>query len=249
MSLDAQLQALPTPSGTEFPGTVDGLLELIAQYVEIVGLNPFNGINFGPDTPSADNRDRPWFQTTTSYDPIGWYSWDGSAWTPIPSKLPRGNTANRPSSPAEGTQYFDTDINVALIFERSQWRTLAGSPGDIKFVRATTIEAAVLKNPGWVEDEETVNRVIGAAGGDHAYGETAGEETTTIAEDNLPAHVHIYDKFATPARWKADGNAADAAGNLAGYAATAETNTGSVGESNPISILQPMIYRWCLYKE
>jgi hypothetical protein len=249
MALSAQLLALTLPSGTEFPGTPQELLELIQEYMEITGLNPFNGINYGPTTPDASNRDRPWFKTDSSGNPIGWYSWNGSAWTPIPATMPSGSTANRPSSPPTGTQYFDTDIAVALIFERSQWRTLAGSPGDIKFVRATTIDDALAANPGWARDETADDRVIAGAGSDHAYGELVGEDTTLLAEDNLPAHVHTYDKFSTPARWQADGNAANAAGNLAAYQETSETNTGAVGDQNPISTLQPTVYRWCLYKE
>lgn len=253
MALEAQLLALTLPADTEFPGTPQELLDLIAEYMEITGLNPFNGINFGSATPDAGNRDRPWFKTTGSGDPIGWFSWDGSAWTLIPQTLPVGTTANRPVSPAEGTQYFDTTINVAIIFERSQWRTLGGSPGDVKFVKAATIEAAIALNPGWAQDPDSLGRVIGAAGAgagltSRAYGATVGEETTLIAEDNLPAHLHEYQGQDTPARWQADGNAANAAGNLAGYAANSTQNTSATGSNNPISIMNPTVYYWTIVK-
>lgn len=254
MPLEAQLQALVVPEGTEFPGTVQELLELIAQYEEITGLNPFSGINFGPTTPDASNRDRPWFKTEVSGFPVGWFSWSGSDWTPIPQVIPAGTTAERPGTPVMGQQYFDTTIHAALIFERSQWRTLGGSPGDVKFVKAATIEAAIALNPGWAQDPDSLGRAIGAAGAGsaltpRAYGETVGEETTTIAEDNLASHLHEYDGQPTPDRWQADGNVANAAGNLAGWAENTARNTEFVGDGTPISIMNPTIYYWALVKQ
>lgn len=254
MSLSAQLQALLVPEGTEFPGTVQELLELIAEYEEIVGLNPFSGVNFGSTTPDASNRDRPWFKTTPSGDPIGWYSWDGSAWTLIPQTLPVGTTADRPLSPATGTQYFDTTIAVALIFERSQWRTLSGSPGDTKFVKASTIEAALVLNPGWIQEPDSPGRLIGAAGDGsgltpRAYGATPGQETTTLAEDNLPLHSHVYQGHGDPTPWAADGNVSNPAGNLAAVTTNGDQSTSGVGEGNPISIVPPSLFLWFLVKE
>ncbi len=253
MSLEAQLQPLTLPEGTEFPGTPQELLELIAEYMEITGLNPFNGINFGTTTPDAANRDRPWFKTEAGGAPIGWFSWDGSDWSPIPQKLPSGATAARPVPASEGQQFFDTSINVALIFERSQWRTLSGSPGDVKAVKAATIDAALELNPGWIQDPDSLGRVIGGAGAGsgltpRAYGVQVGEETTTLAEDNLALHAHVFQGQATPARWKADGNVADAAGNLAGYAANSDQSTAPTGEGNPILTMQPTVFYWMLVK-
>lgn len=254
MSLEAQLQALALPADTEFPGTPQALLDLIAEYMEITGLNPFSGVNFGPTTPDASNRDRPWFKTTPAGDPVGWFSWDGSAWTLIPQTLPIGTTAQRPGSPSAGTQYFDTTINVALIFERSQWRTLGGSPGDVKFVKAATIEAALALNPGWVQEPDSPGRLIGAAGDgagltSRPYGTTVGQETTTLAEDNLPLHSHVYQGHGNPEPWQADGNVAAPAGNLAAVTTNGDLSTSSVGEGNPISIVPPSIFWWAITKE
>lgn len=257
MSLNAQLQALQLPADTEFPGTPQELLDLIAQYMEISGLNPFNGINYGPTTPDPDNRDRPWFKTTSSGVPIGWFSWNGSAWEPIPEVLPTGPTALRPDSPAAGTQYFDTDISVALIFERSQWRTLSGSPGDIKMVKAPSIEAAITLNPGWVQDPDSLGRVIGAAGAgsgltERTFGEQVGTEEVTLSIDEIPEHQHSFTNAGSRPRWQADGNVANAAGNLCGYAADTEqlvTSTPATGEGGrPHGNMQPSIFYWALVK-
>lgn len=253
MSLDAQLQALTLPEGTEFPGTFQELLDEITQYMEITGLNPFNGINFGPTTPDASNRDRPWFQTTSGGVPIGWFSWNGSSWQKIPLVIPSGTTAQRPASPAVGTQYLDTTINVSLIFERSQWRTLAGSPGDVKFVKAATVEAAIAQNPGWVQDPDSPGRVIGAAGAgagltDRAYGATAGTEEVTLNEGQMPAHSHGYSKLPQPVAWAADGNVSNPAGNLASMGSFSSELTDQTGGNEAFPITQPTIFYWALVK-
>lgn len=262
MSLNAYLQALTVPDGTEFPGTVQELLELIAQYEEVSGLNPFSGVNFGPNTPDASNRDRPWFKTLPNGQPYGWYSWNGSAWTLIPNHYPAGPTADRPINAVSGQQYFDTQINCQLVYERGAWRTLSGTPGDVKFVAATTIEIALLNNPGWIQDPSSLGRLIGAAGEGtgltpRAVFATAGAEEVTLEQANLPVnastHTHTYNTLPTPARWKADGNVADNAGNLSGYVTQGEQTTGATnvpgGDATPFGIIPPAIWYFALIKQ
>jgi hypothetical protein len=126
-----------------------------------------------------------------------------------------GPTSERPANPAAYEKYFDTTINVELIFERSQWRTVSGSPGDVKAIRASTAVDAVLKNPGWEilgtgETDNTAWRgcVIGqatkdASGGvtdlnvnsptvsEHAALSVTGKENTELTVANLPEHSHL----------------------------------------------------------
>jgi len=187
MALNAELQALTVPAGTEFPGTVQALLDLIAQYEAIVGLSSFNGINYGDTEPTPDNRDRPWFKTDSSGNPIGWYSWGGSAWEPSPVTVQSGTTAERPSSPTMGQHYFDTDINVELIFTGAAWVTAAGSPGDVKEVKAATLADALTKNPGWEHDTDSIGKVvIGAAADGSDYDDDVGSDSAVIDITNLP---------------------------------------------------------------
>lgn len=187
MSLNAELQALTVPSGTEFPGTVQGLLDLIAQYEAIVGLNPFNGVNFGDVEPTPENRDRPWFKTDSSGNPIGWYSWSGSTWDPSPVVSEYGTTAQRPSPPLLSQQYYDTDIDVLLIYTGSTWVTAAGSPGDVKAVVAATLADALTKNPGWTHYTDGIGKVIAGAAADGSnYDDDAGADAVTIDITNLP---------------------------------------------------------------
>jgi hypothetical protein len=120
----------------------------------------------------ATNEPPLWLQTTansTDNDPngfgtpIGWYFWNGSAWQPFNSVPTSGPTAARPAAPVNYQQYFDTDINVLIHWERAQWRTVAGSPGDLKYTTASTAASALLQNPGWVIFSDSVTAYRGRA--------------------------------------------------------------------------------------
>jgi len=258
VSLEAQIQSLTYPAGTEFPPTMQALSDLLAQYFAITGLDPFNGINYGPITPDANNRDRPWFKTLSSGEPVGWFSWSGSEWTQIPQAIPFGSTAQRPSSPAIGTQFFDTDIAVALVFERGRWSTIGGSPGDIKAVNFATIGDALVANPGWAQYIEGAGRVIGVAGNGagltaRAAGDEVGDEEVTLELEQIPEHNHQFTNAGSRPRWSADGNVVNASGNLCGYAADTTqdvTTTPSTGEGNqPHNNMQPTRFLFWLIKE
>jgi len=112
----------------------------------------------GNSTPSVTNPPL-WLKTTqdatdlapTAYgEPLGWYIFDGTAWVPFNSIVNSGPTADRPANPVDFQQYYDTDISVLIWWERGAWRTVAGVPGDVKFVTSPTAAAALLANPGWV---------------------------------------------------------------------------------------------------
>ena len=131
MAISPILSPLTLPAGTEWPGTPQLGLNLFCQYAQITGLSELGGINFGPTTPASDLRDRPWFKTDVSGNPIGWFSWNGSEWAQILFSAPYGRTSDRPSNPTVGQIFLDTDIDTLLIYERAAWRTVAGSPGDV----------------------------------------------------------------------------------------------------------------------
>lgn len=82
-------------------------------------------------------------------NPIGWYVFNGTAWVPYNSIVLSGPTASRPAAPVNYQQYYDTDIGVLIWWERSAWRTIAGVPGDVKFVAYETLTEALNVNPGW----------------------------------------------------------------------------------------------------
>lgn len=186
------LSANPTPSGTTFPGTPDGLMTLIAQYVSVLGIGGFSGINFGDTVPLAADRDKPWLETTASGSPVAWKSWNGSEWEEMVFPVPSGGTSSRPSNPVTGQTFFDSDLNTLLIWERAAWRTASGSPNDLKYVEAADIATAEANNPGWFRVADYYGRVIVAAGAgagltSRAFGDTGGSETEVAHNHSLPA--------------------------------------------------------------
>ncbi len=245
MGLNLQLEALTVPSGTEFPPTVQALLELIAQYEAIVGGSNFSGINYGPVEPDPSDRDRPWFKTDSSGNPIGWFSWDGSAWAPIPITITTGTSAQRPINPEDGQLFFDSEIHVQLIYERGMWRTASGSPGDVKEVKASTIEEALTNNPGWSEDTDSAGRfILGVTtGSGFEYGDTGGEAEHTLTVDEIPVHSH-----STRAnRLQADGNAANPSGIVSGVQETGQT--GETGGGQAHNNLPPYVAYFRIVKD
>lgn len=242
------------PVTQEFPGTPKALGDFLASYFEITGGENFIPVNFGPNTPDADSRGYPWFKTDSDGNPIGWYSWNGVTWDQLNTNVPNGTTAQRPSDAVLGDLYYDTDISVELIFNGSAWVTASGSPGDVKFVKASTIDAALTSNPGWSQDPDSLGRVIGAAGDGagltpRAYGDAVGEEDTTLALDNMPAHQHST-YVAELTRYNATGQVTNAAGVLAGWVATQTGYTPSPGsDSNPINTMQPTVFYWAIVKD
>jgi hypothetical protein len=113
----------------------------------------WHGASVPPSTPPFV-----WLKTTkdatdadpTIGTPIGWYLFDGANWVAFNSIVASGPTTSRPTAPVEYQQFYDTSIAVLLWFERGQWRTVSGVPGDVKFVIFETLDQALAFNPGWV---------------------------------------------------------------------------------------------------
>lgn len=112
--------------------------------------------HIGATTP--DDSDPPvWLRTSkdpTESDPsvgvpIGWYLFNGEAWESFIGVVPSGATADRPTNPVAFQQFYDTTIACLIWFERGQWRTVSGVPGDVKQVAFETLTEALAQNPGW----------------------------------------------------------------------------------------------------
>lgn len=95
--------------------------------------------------------------------PVGWYQWDGTTWRPFNSQVSNGTTAQRPASPVDFQEFYDTDINCRIWWERGAWRTIDGVPGDVKSVLYQTLTDALLHNPGWSFVGDTAPQLIGRA--------------------------------------------------------------------------------------
>ncbi len=250
--LNAQLSPLILPAETEFPGTPQALLQLISEYEAITGLENFTGVTYGSAEPSADNRDLAWFRTDGGGNPIGWYGWDGSAWVPLPQVMPSGATGDRPSAPSDGTQYFDTSINTALIYYSGSWHTLDGSPGDVKFVTGVSLATVLSNNPGWSHYTDGIGRVLAGAAADGSDAETdAGTDSFVMSENQMPAHTH-EDIVVTGS--EAD-NGDDgtltvmAATQSLGQKTVTNSHTGPKGGTDAIDIRQLTRYLFCISKD
>lgn len=248
MALNLSIVAGTLPFGTQFQGTPQGDLNQKAQYLSITGGAGFIPVNFGSATPTVDNRDKPWFQTDSGGVPIGWFSWNGTTWEQMPVSVLYGNTASRPTGGAAKLLYFDTDINCLLVYERSAWRTAAGSPGDVKFVKATLLGTALTNNPGWIQDPDSLGRVIGGAGSGagltpRAYLDSVGEENHVQTTAELPSHTH---PLGSVSPMQADANASNPGGILASYA---QGNTGATGDGDAFNVTQPTVFYWVLTKQ
>lgn len=253
MPLSAELQPLTLPFGTEFPGTPQALLELICQYIAVTGLNPFSGINFGDTEPAADERDRPWFKTDSSGNPIGWYSWNGTAWTPSPVEIESGTTSQRPVSPNTGRQYWDTDIEVQIVWNGTTWTTVSGSPGDVKEVKATDLTAALLKNPGWSHDTDSVGMVIGGAsdGSSFVYDSEVGAASVLLQDSDLPdVTVPLKSGWGIYSGQHQNGTQPTGVYPIVtGISPTQTTASMNSGVQTAVSVLQPTKYLWRLVKD
>jgi microcystin-dependent protein len=167
---------------------------------------------FQADDPGTPGDTDPLIWIRTVEDRIaGIYGWNGTAWKASGNIPNSGTTAQRPATPGDLEEYFDTDISVLLRFERGAWRTSAGSPGDVKATMAATLAAALTQNPGWSylgdSDQSIRGRAIGMATKDpgatpiasfptdsgiseRASGDKAGAETVTLQSDEIEQHTH-----------------------------------------------------------
>jgi hypothetical protein len=256
MALNLQIVMLTVPQGMEFPGSFQELGDRLAEYLDIEGDEDFSGVNFGDVEPTPENRDKPWFRLDDQGSPLGWYSWNGSAWVSIPLLLPSGPTSSRPVSATLGQLYEDTDIDVTLKFNGSAWVTVAGSPGDMKFVIAPTSADAITRNPGWSLDTSAVGVVISGAssGSSGQYGSTAGAESVALVKANLP-----QDTISLKSGWgvfpgsfqngsQSPGVYPITTGLGAGATEVTASMNGGVTQI-PVSVLQPTLYRWALVKD
>lgn len=239
-----------TPFGTQLPGNAQALVNLICQYCLVTGAGGVGGLNFGNTEPSPENRGFPWWKTDADNNPLGMYSWNGSAWVTTSQVTPSGPTVSRPA-PATGQLYMDTTINRLIIFERGAWRTVDGGPGSLAEVIAVDIGTAIVMNPGWVEHSASAGRVISSVTTDHGIGTIAGAESVTLSINQIPSHTHSDIVLAGSQADNGD------AGTLVVTASTqpvgpetiADSETGEAGGGEAFSVLNPTFYAFRLIKQ
>jgi len=153
-----------------------------------------------------------WLRTLNGA-PVTWYFWNGTVWTPGMNIVQSGPTANRPASPLNLQQYYDSDISCLIWWERAAWRTVSGVIGDVKAVQYELLSEALRYNPGWAvlggDQQSWRGRLIGQAAKDsevsltvnpgvfqrnshEVYGETDGVQMNAASPVPYPPSLALW---------------------------------------------------------
>lgn len=172
-----------------------------------------------------------WLRTTkdpTEADPsigspLSWYVFNGTAWISFTGIVLSGPTANRPASPVDYQQFYDTTISTLIWFERTQWRTVDGVPGDCKFVAFQTLTEALQFNPGWnvfgASNQNLRGRIPMMAAKDAG----ATPETVLTTDPSIPVRA-AFETFG-------------------------ETDSAQIDNTPPNLLYPPQVALWFLVKE
>ncbi|MDR2675095.1 MAG: hypothetical protein LBC18_09570 [Opitutaceae bacterium] len=162
-----------------------------------------------------------------------------------------GPSSDRPPNASTGFLYFDTTINVWITRAQQGWTTVSGSPGDVKAVYLTR-EQALDRNPGWlIFEHDGKGRAIAMATDNpiapRPSNRAVGEENIWLSVAQLPAHSHTIG----PIQLYGESGKSDVIAN--GGANRPESNfsgtTNSAGGNQPVSVMQPTLYLWHLFKD
>ena len=167
---------------------------------------------------------------TISGQPVTWYFWNGVQWVPGMNIVQSGPTANRPSSPFNLQQYYDSDISCLIWWERGAWRTVDGVPGDVKIVQTQLLSSALTQNPGWV--------VLGAA--QQSWRGRYISQAASDSEQSLTVPLGVANRAARETYGETDGVSLD------GHLHTPGVTDGA--DASPVPY-PPTIALWHLVKE
>jgi hypothetical protein len=210
---------------------------------------------YGATTPTGTTPTL-WLRTYATGLKAEWRFYDGTDWVRVSPLVTNGTTANRPSAPEDYEQYFDTDIDCLIHWERAAWRTVSGTPGDLKFVDmeqpdyATAVTVALARNPGWLEVGVAARgRVLGVAGAGTALTardpeDSVGVETVTLTAGQMPRHSHNV----TYQEMDEGGDPQHPAGSVSTDVNPATRATTEAGNDEAHENMQPTIFYVALKK-
>ncbi len=219
MPVKYQLSQKGTPPSTDTPSTLDALLTEIRQYTEIStnsddpDSDTVRSILVQPTEPTGASASDLWVKVNAiTRRPIGLFAYSGSSWRSV-NLTNSGVSNDRPTDAVAGETYYDTEINVMLVYTGSAWVTQDGSPGDMKYVYidSTTYttfalgkDRAEYLNPGWEYASDAEGCVlVGTNQGDSdndylTAGNTFGTKDHTLSRAELPTD-QIEGKCYSPA--------------------------------------------------
>ena len=116
------LQPATAPVDAPFPpASAQAMLNFIAAYTAISGLETLTGIISSTTTPAATDRDKAWLKLDpASGRAIGLYVFSGD-WVAVPLVAGVGDAA--PTNPQKGELFFNTKYSTLQIYDGTQWTT------------------------------------------------------------------------------------------------------------------------------
>lgn len=115
------IQPATAPVDAPFPpASAQELLNFVAAYTQVSGLETLTGIVVGTTTPSASDRDKAWAKVDAATSrTLGIYVFNGGNWVPMPLIVPSGTA---PSAPRKG-ELFLNELGGLQIYDGSKWTT------------------------------------------------------------------------------------------------------------------------------
>lgn len=96
------------------------LVNFIAAYISVSGLETLKGIVASITVPVATDRDKVWLKLDPSGRALSLYAYRGD-WIQLPLIAPTGE--NEPASPKTGELFFNTAISALKVYNGSVWTT------------------------------------------------------------------------------------------------------------------------------
>ena len=115
------IQPATAPVDAPFPpASAQALLNFVAAYTQVSGLENLTGIIVGKDTPGANDRDKAWAKVDAATNrTLGIWVFNSGEWVPMPLIVPSGTT---PTSPRKGELFLNSASGLQL-YNGSSWTT------------------------------------------------------------------------------------------------------------------------------
>lgn len=91
MALLFRLKANTSQPSEQCLQTLQGVLNAVEKYVEVVGPEGSSFVIISENEPSVDDRDKLWIRLESSGAPRGTFAWNGDEWEMVPA-LPKKGT-------------------------------------------------------------------------------------------------------------------------------------------------------------
>lgn len=180
------LQPATVPIDASFPpASAQTLINFVAAYLGVSGLENLQGVLVGETEPGASDRDKVWVkQDAGSGRALGSYIYNGG-WVPVPFIVPSGET--EPAGAKVGELYFNTKLAALRLYNGTVWTTNlhhagstanrpAGAPLGYLYFDADIARLLRQTAQGWTTHDGGVGeiRMVDAATGDEAVTRNPG---------------------------------------------------------------------------